>query len=51
MDIGLDKQFFLNIDIKNIWMDIDVKAAATGAPVANLNIHSVILGIGIGMKF
>lgn len=51
MDIELTKKFFLNIDIKKIWMDTDVKAVATGAPVANLKINPLILGVGIGMKF
>lgn len=51
MDIELTKQFFLNIDIKKIWMDTDVKAVATGATAANLKINPLILGVGIGMKF
>lgn len=51
MDIGLDKRFFLNIDVKKIWMDTDVKSVATGATVANLKINPVIIGIGVGMKF
>lgn len=51
MDIALDKRFFLNIDVKKIWMDTDVKVAATGATAANLKINPVIFGIGVGMKF
>jgi outer membrane protein len=51
MDIAINKQFFFNIDVKKIWMDTDVKAAATGAPLANLKINPVIFGIGVGMKF
>jgi outer membrane protein len=51
VDIQLDKRFFLNIDIKKIWMDTDVKATATGATAANLEIDPVIIGIGLGLKF
>lgn len=50
-DIPLNKIFFLNIDVKKIWMDTDVKVVATGATAANLKINPVILGVGIGMKF
>ncbi len=51
VDIPLNKTFFLNIDLKKIWIDTDVKLTATGATVANFDINPVILGIGIGMKF
>lgn len=51
VDIPLNRTFFLNIDIKKIWIDTDVKAAASGAVVANLKINPVILGVGLGMKF
>jgi len=51
IDIALDKRFFVNLDIKKIWMDTDVKATATGASIANLKINPVIIGIGLGMKF
>lgn len=51
IDIEIDKRFFLNFDIKKIWMDTDVKAVATGAPVANLKIDPMIIGAGIGIKF
>jgi outer membrane protein len=50
-DIPLNKTFFLNVDVKKIWMDTDVKVIATGATAANLKINPVILGIGVGMKF
>ena len=51
IDIELTKRYFLNFDIKKIWMDTDVKATATGVPLANLKINPVIIGVGIGMKF
>lgn len=51
MDIEINERFFLNFDIKKIWMDTDVKVAATGATVANLKINPLIFGVGVGMKF
>jgi len=50
-DIPLNKTFFLNVDVKKIWIETDVKSAATGATVANLKIDPVIFGVGVGMKF
>lgn len=50
-DIPLNKTFFLNVDVKKIWMDTDVKVVATGATAANLKINPLILGVGVGMKF
>lgn len=51
MDIQLNKTFFLNLDIKKVWIDTDVKVAATGATTAHLKINPVIIGAGLGMKF
>ncbi|MGE0559513.1 MAG: OmpW family protein [Burkholderiales bacterium] len=51
VDIPINKNFFLNIDVKKIWIDTDVKVAATGATAANLKINPVIIGVGVGMKF
>ena len=50
-DIQLNKTFFLNVDVKKIRIDTDVRSAATGVTLANLKINPVIFGIGIGMKF
>lgn len=50
-DIPLNRTFFLNLDVKKIWIDTDVKVVATGATAANLKINPVIFGVGVGMKF
>jgi len=50
-DIPLNKTFFLNIDLKKIWIDTDVKLTATGATAANFKINPLVLGVGVGMKF
>ncbi|MBX3650789.1 MAG: OmpW family protein [Burkholderiales bacterium] len=50
-DIPLNKTFFLNIDLKKIWIDTDVTLTATGAHAAHFKINPLVLGLGIGMKF
>jgi outer membrane protein len=51
VDIPLDKRFFVNIDLKKIWIDTDVKLTATGATAASFKINPLIFGMGVGMKF
>lgn len=48
-DIQITKAVFLNVDVKKIWIETDVKAA--GVTVANLKVNPVVLGVGLGMKF
>lgn len=50
-DIQITKALFLNVDVKRIWMDTEVKSVATGATLANLKINPWIFGVGIGIKF
>ncbi len=49
VDIGLTKNVFLNLDVKKIWIDTDVKL--NGANVGNLGIDPWVYGVGVGMKF
>jgi outer membrane protein len=46
-DFPINKTFFLNVDLKKIWIDTDV----SGAAAANFKINPVVLGLGVGMKF
>jgi outer membrane protein len=50
-DFPINKTFFLNVDVKKIWIDTDVKLIATGATAANFKINPVVFGVGVGMKF
>lgn len=50
-DFPINKTFFINVDVKKIWIDTDVKLTATGATAANFKINPVIFGVGVGMKF
>lgn len=46
-DFPINRTFFLNVDLKKLWIDTNVKGAAS----ANFKINPVILGVGVGMKF
>ncbi|MBX3666617.1 MAG: OmpW family protein, partial [Burkholderiales bacterium] len=50
-DIPINKTFFLNIDLKKIWIDTDVRLTATGATAAHFKVNPLVLGLGVGMKF
>jgi outer membrane protein len=50
-DVALDKKWFLNFDVKKIWIKTDVKNGNTGALVSNLKIDPVVVGVGVGLKF
>lgn len=51
VDIEIAKNLFLNLDLKKIQIDTDVKAVATGATVTNLKIDPLVFGVGIGWSF
>ncbi len=48
-DVPINKTFFVNFDVKKVWIDTDVKS--NGAKVDHLNIDPLIVGFGVGMKF
>jgi outer membrane protein len=50
VDYRLSGNWYLNVDVKKIWIDTDVKTAA-GAFVSSLKIDPVVVGVGIGYKF
>ncbi|HUO45090.1 MAG TPA: OmpW family outer membrane protein [Burkholderiales bacterium] len=50
-DYGIDKDWFVNLDVKKIWISTDVKVAATGATAASFDINPWVFGVGIGRKF
>lgn len=50
-DYGLDKNWFLNLDVKYIWMSTNVNVAATGVHVTDFDINPWVLGFGVGRKF
>ncbi len=50
-DYALDKKWFLNFDVKKIWISTNVNNGLTGAQISSLKIDPVIIGVGVGMKF
>jgi outer membrane protein len=50
-DYALNKKWFLNFDVKKIWIKTDVKNGTTGAFISDLKIDPLVVGAGVGMKF
>lgn len=49
VDVQITKSFFVNADIKKIWMRTD--ASLGGEALGRLDIDPVVVGLGVGMKF
>ena len=49
VDIAVTKNGYLNLDVKKIWINTDVKL--DGAKLTNLEINPVVWGIGYGFRF
>ena len=49
MDIGLDKNWFMNVDVKRLWIRTD--ASLGGASLGTLKIDPWLLGVGVGRRF
>ncbi|MBI1396789.1 MAG: outer membrane beta-barrel protein [Betaproteobacteria bacterium] len=51
VDVRLAENLFLNVDLKKIYINSDVKLAATGAKVSTVKLDPVAIGVGIGYRF
>jgi len=49
VDFQVNKDVFINLDVKKIFMKTDV--TANGAYLTTLTINPVVIGLGVGMKF
>jgi outer membrane protein len=49
VDFQVNKEVFINLDVKKIFMKTDV--TNNGAYLTTLTINPVVIGLGIGMKF
>ena len=49
VDIAVTKNGYINLDVKKIWIDTDVKSG--GVKLTNLDINPVVWGIGYGFRF
>jgi outer membrane protein len=50
MDYMLDEHWMLNVDVKKIWINTDVKFNG-GAIRADVDINPWVVGVGVGYKF
>ncbi|WP_374341132.1 OmpW family protein [Azonexus sp.] len=50
-DFALDKNFYLNVDVKYIQMSTDVKVSANGQKVGKLDLNPITAGVGVGYRF
>ncbi len=49
VDIAVTKNGYINLDVKKIWIDTDVKSG--GAQLTHLEINPVVWGVGYGFRF
>ena len=49
VDFQVAKQWFLNVDLKKVWIDTDVKL--NGTKLTNARIDPVLFSVGIGYRF
>ena len=49
VDFQVNKDFFINVDVKKIFMKTDV--SSNGAYLTTLTIDPIVIGLGVGMKF
>lgn len=50
-DIKLNQSWYLNMDVKKVWIKSDLTLKATGTKVSAVGVDPVLLGIGIGYRF
>jgi len=51
VDYMLDKNWSLNLDLKYVWMDTQVRVKATGAELGTLDINPWLFGVGARYRF
>ena len=49
VDFQIDKNLFINVDVKKIFIKTDV--TSNGAYLTTLTLNPVVFGVGVGMKF
>jgi len=49
VDLQVARNLFVNFDVKQIWMHTD--ATLAGAPIGEVRINPLVVGVGVGMKF
>ncbi|MFZ5546118.1 MAG: OmpW/AlkL family protein [Pseudomonadota bacterium] len=49
IDIGLGGPWSLNVDVKKVWIETDLKSG--GSKLSKLKVDPVLIGIGVGYRF
>ncbi len=50
-DVKLNQNWYLNMDVKKVWIKSDLTLKATGTKVSAVGVDPVLLGVGIGYRF
>lgn len=50
-DYKLNQNWYLNVDVKKVWISSDVTLKATGAKVSSVGVDPILFGIGVGYRF
>lgn len=50
-DYALTKNWYLNVDVKYLWIGTDVRRKSDGAVVTKLDIDPWVYGLGVGYRF
>jgi outer membrane protein len=50
LDYAIDDHWVVNVDVKKIWINSDVKVNG-GAVTADVDINPLVIGVGVGYKF
>ncbi|TGY89895.1 OmpW family protein [Marinicauda algicola] len=53
IDYRLNERWFLNADVKKVWIntDVTIDAGGLGTVTGDVDIHPVIFGLGIGLRY
>ncbi len=49
VDYHLDENWFLNLDVKKLWLNVDATAAPVGA--VDIDVDPWVVGVGFGYRF
>jgi outer membrane protein len=49
IDVSLRGNWLVNVDVKKVWLDLDLKAG--GQKVSQLSLDPWLFGIGVGRRF
>ncbi|WP_157991565.1 OmpW/AlkL family protein, partial [Caldimonas tepidiphila] len=51
LDFALDKNWSLNVDVKKVRIETDVKVKSSGQTLGTFTVDPVLVGVGVGYRF